>query len=300
MPSSAALCVLLRVGTALALRAQVGPPSENFHLSTATKWAMASEVGMKRVVNMTDASLNDWWRQEGSFKQAPDTSANRTYSIVAPQFHQCAARFAEDTARSCGGQACDVVFVGDSITELMNGTVCYSNDHTPMRLSFFIPSPWRAHIIAGGGDQTQHTLGHLSRCLPRLRTPKLFVLLIGTNNIGPSGRYSTVMTALGVKAVARALRVAHPEAKILLHAILPRYDFDALEIIREANRQLQGWQEPGVQFVDCGEAFLTKNRTALRQMLPDLLHPSFLGYNEWFKCLRPTIARDLGLPDAMP
>mmetsp|Transcript_26958 Transcript_26958/g.77352 ORF Transcript_26958/g.77352 Transcript_26958/m.77352 type:complete len:333 (-) Transcript_26958:28-1026(-) len=311
-PTRTTLCLWMHLWCVAAIHIQneVARPEEGLHLTSLDSPAfqelrlassvlqsLQAEQGGQPIRPDPESYIDYWWRADGSFQHNADEPADRAFA--APSFQQCAARMKEEAADNCGGEGCDVVFVGDSITEFMNGSYCYGNSSvSDMRLTEIIPSDWRPLILAGAGDQTQHTLGHLGRSLPGLRSPRLFVVMIGTNNLGPTGRFSAEQTVTGIQAVAHAIRKAHPEARLMVHAVLPRTDAPVQEAIDKVNKLLGAWQEPGVQFADCTDVFPKgmENAPALSELAPDLLHPNKLGYKRWFQCLRPLIADQLSLP----
>eukprot|EP00747_Dinoflagellata_sp_TGD_P158493 gnl/TRDRNA2_/TRDRNA2_177817_c0_seq9.p1 gnl/TRDRNA2_/TRDRNA2_177817_c0~~gnl/TRDRNA2_/TRDRNA2_177817_c0_seq9.p1 ORF type:complete len:341 (+),score=18.26 gnl/TRDRNA2_/TRDRNA2_177817_c0_seq9:56-1078(+) len=219
---------------------------------------------------------------------------------------KCNSMLVTRAKENCGGHGCGIIFVGDSLTEHLSGRPsCYRGlDQTAplpgnlsdFNLSMVIPDNWRPFIIAHDGHKTQHTIRDLERTLPWLKTPKVFMVLIGTNNLWRFGRViPTTDTARGVEAAVNYIRGAHPKAKVLLHGILPRgIKIEQKRIqpaIDETNKLLQSFSqsgELGVEYIDCGHVF--RNQTDMLKLMPDLTHPSKLGYIKWFTCLKPLLA----------
>ena len=87
-----------------------------------------------------------------------------------------------------------------------------------------------------GGDQTQHVLWRLENGNIDGISPKLAVLMIGTNNAG-CGTPEEI--AAGVKAIVEKLHAKLPEIKILILAIFPRGadNNDALRKVNMADQQ---------------------------------------------------------------
>eukprot|EP00747_Dinoflagellata_sp_TGD_P165633 gnl/TRDRNA2_/TRDRNA2_187176_c0_seq1.p1 gnl/TRDRNA2_/TRDRNA2_187176_c0~~gnl/TRDRNA2_/TRDRNA2_187176_c0_seq1.p1 ORF type:complete len:346 (+),score=36.83 gnl/TRDRNA2_/TRDRNA2_187176_c0_seq1:45-1082(+) len=246
------------------------------------------------------------WRLEGSFSCNTTVPTQRSDKMVYGRNAECDAELDARVGNNCGGEGCGLVLVGDSIFELIMGTMCYSKEG-PIPQNFssdrdrdaILPKKWRPLILARAGDQTHHTLFNLGHTLPLLKTPKVFFVMIGTNNVGGQGRFGAEDTAAGVKAVVSKLRQAHPGAKVLLHGILPRSDLPVQDTIDRANELIRQDVQPGVHYIDCGHVFPHKGdvvaldeqseREAASALMPDWLHPGYLGYAAWFACLRPIL-----------
>eukprot|EP00747_Dinoflagellata_sp_TGD_P158481 gnl/TRDRNA2_/TRDRNA2_177817_c0_seq64.p1 gnl/TRDRNA2_/TRDRNA2_177817_c0~~gnl/TRDRNA2_/TRDRNA2_177817_c0_seq64.p1 ORF type:complete len:295 (+),score=19.14 gnl/TRDRNA2_/TRDRNA2_177817_c0_seq64:56-940(+) len=229
----------------------------------------------------------------------PARAAERTDTNHIPNYAKCNAELVARAKENCGGHGCGIIFVGDSLTEHLSGRPsCYRGlDQTAplpgnlsdFNLSMVIPDNWHPFVIAHGAHKTQHTIRDLERTLPWLKTPKVFMVLIGSNNLlwGTPPKE----TARGVAAVVDRIRAAHPKAKVLLHGILPRGVPGLQPKIDETNDLLQSFgqsHQPGVEYIDCGHVF--RNQTDMLKLMPDLTHPSKLGYIKWFTCLKPLLA----------
>eukprot|EP00747_Dinoflagellata_sp_TGD_P158457 gnl/TRDRNA2_/TRDRNA2_177817_c0_seq40.p1 gnl/TRDRNA2_/TRDRNA2_177817_c0~~gnl/TRDRNA2_/TRDRNA2_177817_c0_seq40.p1 ORF type:complete len:351 (+),score=18.75 gnl/TRDRNA2_/TRDRNA2_177817_c0_seq40:56-1108(+) len=229
---------------------------------------------------------------------------------------KCNSMLVTRAKENCGGHGCGIVFVGDSIMEHLTDHDCYTGSNlttginltatrmvhrnmlnsSDFNLSMVIPDYWHPFLLSYPGQGTQHTIRDLERTLPWLKTPKVFMVLIGTNNLWRFGRViPTTDTARGVEAAVNYIRGAHPKAKVLLHGILPRgIKIEQKRIqpaIDETNKLLQSFSqsgELGVEYIDCGHVF--RNQTDMLKLMPDLTHPSKLGYIKWFTCLKPLLA----------
>ena len=208
-------------------------------------------------------------------------------------FLQRHREFLEEAART---PRCDVLFLGDSITDMWrdeerNGVVRGKKVWD----KYF--APLHALNFAIGGDRTQHVLWRIQEGeLDRLR-PKVIVLLIGSNNTGfereagKAGRprNQTPEVIAGVKAVVAALRAKRPESKILLLGIFPRGeqpDLPQRRQIREANAALSSLHDgKHVHFLDIGEKFLKPDGAISRALVPDATHPNDKGYEVWAKAI---------------
>jgi len=105
----------------------------------------------------------------------------------------------------------DVAFVGDSITARWRGNENWQRHW----------GAYRAVNMGIGGDQTQHVLWRLQQGDLEGYQAKLFVVMIGTNNMW--GRDADpAHAAAGVKAVLDLIQSKQPQARILLMSLLPR------------------------------------------------------------------------------
>jgi hypothetical protein len=160
---------------------------------------------------------------------------------------------------------------------------------------------WREHFeqwaplnLAIGGDRVQDVGWRLQNgLLPDSLQPELFVLMIGTNDLGNGERWEVV--AEEVALLIEQLRRVRPHAHVLLHAVLPRGgDVEPLtprfrrtpwwngpqnahyEPIRRLNGRLRdtctrhGQQ---MSFVDCSHVVLARGYTPADQLAAEQLPP---------------------------
>jgi beta-glucosidase len=184
----------------------------------------------------------------------------------------------------------DLIFVGDSITHGWEGSGAdvwkkYYGARNAVNLGI-------------GGDQTSHVLWRLDHGNIDGISPKLAVVMIGTNNAGQQPPQSPEQTARGVEAVVRRLQKKLPQTKILLLAIFPR-GADNNDTIRKTNTaanaiiaKLANGQT--VFYLDIGPQFLAADGTLSKTIMPDLLHPNAQGYEIWAKAIEPTVAKLMG------
>mmetsp|Transcript_99673 Transcript_99673/g.277591 ORF Transcript_99673/g.277591 Transcript_99673/m.277591 type:complete len:296 (+) Transcript_99673:100-987(+) len=241
--------------------------------------------------------------------EAGDPSVPATRSALWARDRRGCARALQARARhNCGGR-CSLVFVGDSILESLAGGSCYDPKlQSPAARQAFeaaLPKRWQAAILAGGGDQTQHTLRHLDLCLPALHTPRAFFVLLGSNNLVLQGSMTPAQTLRGLRAVVDALQRGHPGAVVMLHAILPRSNDQAhfqkdpskffQRKIDRTNQLIRDFAEgnKSVVYIDCGGVFPRGTGQATRALMPDFIHPNPEGYRRWFRCLVPIFGRVL-------
>jgi lysophospholipase L1-like esterase len=180
----------------------------------------------------------------------------------------------------------DIYFEGDSITEqwLGPGKPVWDKEYGAMKAASF----------GVGGDRTQHVIYRLENGELDGVDPKLFVLMIGTNNVGS---YKPEDTAAGVKKIVSIMRERKPNAKILLLAIFPR-GADAKDGARKKNvavNEIISKLDDGkmIRYLDIGDKFLDKDGSLSKEISPDLLHFNAKGYQIWADAIRLPIAEML-------
>jgi len=194
-----------------------------------------------------------------------------------------------------------LVFLGDSITQGWSGKGKSVWDK--MYVS-------RKAVNFGiGGDRTEHVLWRLANGNFNGLSPKLIVLMIGTNNTGHVGRPQKELkdaiyhctaeeTAQGVTQIVETLKKKCPTSKILLLGIFPRGETpaDLKRQQNEATNALIAKLADGisVQYLDLATNFLQADGTLTREIAPDLLHLSEVGYQKWADAIEPKIKDLLG------
>ena len=178
----------------------------------------------------------------------------------------------------------DLLMIGDSITHGWEGRgkevwAKYYDKRNAVNLGI-------------GGDRTQHVLWRLDNGNIDGISPKLAVLMIGTNN---SGSNTPEEIADGVKAIVEKLRAKLPETKVLILAIFPR-GTDNNDARRQVNQKANAIianlaDNKNVFFLDINQKFLTPEGVLTKEVMPDLLHPHEMGYGIWAEAMEPTIAK---------
>lgn len=183
----------------------------------------------------------------------------------------------------------DLVFLGDSITQGWEG----AGKPTWDRLF----APRRAANFGFSGDRTEHVLWRLANGEIVGLDPRLVVIMIGTNNIG-HGSSTPGQTADGVRAIVTKLLTELPKTKILLLGIFPRSERpdDPLRVkAAEATAAFKDLADgKRVFFQDIGHAFVYRDGSLRKFLMPDLLHLSPDGYELWGKAIAPTVDRLIG------
>ena len=176
-----------------------------------------------------------------------------------------------------------VLFVGDSITDGWRGKGKQTFQDTYGGMD-----PLNIGI---GGDRTQHVLWRLEHGEVEGISPRVAVLMIGTNNLGSN---TNEEIAAGVTKIVRTLREKLPRTKVLLLAIFPRGarpDDPNRARIRAINEQLAKLDDGGktVKYLDIGPKFLADDGTLPKEIMPDALHPNEKGYEIWAEAMGPTL-----------
>jgi hypothetical protein len=170
------------------------------------------------------------------------------------------------------GARSDVLFLGDSITDLLargSGKLLWDAFYTPLgALDFGIV-----------GARTSHVLWQVETGQVAIAAPKVVVLLIGTNNLTAGEAPADV--AAGVEKIVNTIGAQLPETRVLLLGILPR-GASANDPLRpriaETNRRLAELADDRVTYLDIGPWFVEPNGALSLVLMPDALHPSYWGY----------------------
>ena len=179
----------------------------------------------------------------------------------------------------------DLLFLGDSITA--------GWQENPVWQKFY--GDRKAANFGIGGDRTEHVLWRLENGEGDGLSPKVVVLMIGTNNLGVN---KDEEIAEGVKAVVAKLRSKFPAAKVVLLGIFPRgakrdktQERTAVEPrVGQINAMISKLgDEKTVFYRDIGDRFLAPDGQAQREIMPDYVHLSLQGYQAWADAIEPTL-----------
>jgi lysophospholipase L1-like esterase len=193
-------------------------------------------------------------------------------------------RNAENAKIAAAGQHAPVLFLGDSITDLLS-----TGAGQPAWQSFL--APLGAVNFAVGGAFTSNVLWQIETGQVAAVRPDVIVLQIGTNNLG-AGHSATAVVA-GITKVVNELQRQLPDSRILLVCILPRganaSDPFRAKII-QINRQISALNDAdAVRFLNVGTQLLEGDGSLSSRVMPDYLHPSLFGYLEYLSAIGPTL-----------
>ena len=146
------------------------------------------------------------------------------------------------------------------------------------------------------GDRTQHVLWRLEHGHLEGISPKLAVIMIGTNNSNGDDNTAEEI-ADGIIAICKKLRADCPKTKILILAIFPRGTEPSQQ--REKNDKasmLASKIADGkmIHYLDINDKFLTKDGFLSMKIMPDYLHPNEEGYKIWAEAIEPKVAELMG------
>jgi beta-glucosidase len=181
----------------------------------------------------------------------------------------------------------DLIFIGDSITDAWDGAGRKVWEH------YYGD---RNAVNAGiGGDRTQHVLWRLQHGNIKGISPKLAVIMIGTNNAGSN---TSEEIAEGVTAIVDYLQKETPKTKILLLGIFPRGATPAdqrRQVNEGANKIIAKLdQREGVVYQDIGDVFTDEQGNLSREVMPDLLHLNAASYQKWAEAIEPNVSKLMG------
>ena len=174
--------------------------------------------------------------------------------------------------------------MGDSITHGWEGA------GKPVFEEFF--GKYNTLNIGFSGDRTEHVLWRLQHGAVEGISPKVLVMMIGTNNTGHR-QDAPEHTALGISLILSELQKRLPETQILMLGIFPR-DAETTGPLRQINdkiNQILSRMEDGhqVHYLNINDIFLTEEGTLPREVMGDLLHPGEKGYRMWAEAVAPVV-----------
>jgi lysophospholipase L1-like esterase len=197
----------------------------------------------------------------------------------------------EIRALKAAGKHADVVFIGDSITQgwEKEGQKVWDANY----------AQYNALALGFGGDRTENVLWRLQHGEVDGISPKVAVLMFGTNNTGHRME-NAALTAAGIRRNIDELRRRLPDTKILLLAIFPRGQKadDPMRLLNERiNAIIAGFADGRhVFFQDINQAMLDADGTLSKEIMPDLLHPNEKGYEIWARSMKPQLQSLLNSP----
>lgn len=185
----------------------------------------------------------------------------------------------------------DLVFIGDSITDF------WQNRGKDVWQKYF--TQYKSLNLGISADRTEHVLWRLDHGQLNGNQPKLFVVMIGTNNTGhrPADKESTEDTVSGIKAIIDRLTQKAPQSKVLLLAIFPRGATakDGARIRNDAvNAEIQKFADnKHVFWMNINDKLLEADGTLSKEIMPDLLHPNAKGYEIWAEAIMPFVNKTI-------
>ena len=173
----------------------------------------------------------------------------------------------------------DVVFLGDSITDRWSSV----GEESWRKLARYKPVDFGVE-----GDCTENLLWRVEHGELDAISPKVVVLLIGSNNVFYFADEMPEWTANGVEKIVTLIQKRSPATKVLLLGIFPRDERESrvrrtITAVNEKIRLLDNGAH--VHFVDIGDQFLDGNGDIPDDIMPDKVHLSAKGYDLWYRSL---------------
>jgi lysophospholipase L1-like esterase len=191
----------------------------------------------------------------------------------------------------------DIYFEGDSITRRWGAT-----DY-PRLLAHWKKHyhGWNAANFGWGGDTTHNILWRLQNGELDGVSPRIIVLQAGTNNLpwsGPADDAAVADVGGGIKAIMAAFQQQAPDATIVLTALFPRPQNQALApAIAQINEQLATLADGmKIRFFSINDQLTDDHDNLLPGISGDGLHLEEKGYEVWAAALGPIFTEVLGPP----
>lgn len=182
-----------------------------------------------------------------------------------------------------------VVFIGDSITQGWG------------KFPEIWEKAWGKYKPANfgiGGDRTQHVIWRIEEGELDKISPKVAVLMIGTNNTMDD---SAKDIAKANRKIVSMIQDKLPNTKILLLAVFPRgprsmrggvadpweMRMDKIRAINADMTKLDNGKS--IRFLDLGPKFTSADGTIAHAIMPDQLHLSAAGYEIWVEGMAPLL-----------
>jgi lysophospholipase L1-like esterase len=179
----------------------------------------------------------------------------------------------------------NVLFLGDSITDFLQNA-----SGGPVWDEYF--APLSSLNFGVGGIRTSHVLWQIETGEVAMATPKVIVLLIGSNNLGIA-KQEPEEVAAGIEKIVAELGEQLPDTRVLLLGILPRGpkpDDPFRAQIARVNSLISDLDDGNrVTFLDIGNVFLSKDGSISPDVMPDGAHPSLYGYELYTEAMLPTL-----------
>ena len=187
----------------------------------------------------------------------------------------------------------DLLFIGDSITH------GWENKKAKATWDKYYAHR-KPYNIGYSGDRTENVLWRLNNGEIDNISPKVAVIMIGTNNtdgVHFPVAHSGAKVAQGINEICQTLRTKLPNTKILILSTFPfgQKPNARRDVIDETNRIVSKLQDnKNIFFLDISQKFLNPDQTMEKEIMPDFLHPSAKGYQIWAQAMEPILTKLLG------
>lgn len=172
----------------------------------------------------------------------------------------------------------DLIIMGDSLTNFWE-----NEGKIPWKEKF---SPHKKVLMGNAGDATYHLLWRLQNSCLDKTSPKLIIILIGSNNL--TSGYSNDEIIAGNAAVIHLVKEKAPTSKILLLGLFPRNGLN--NRIKAINPELAKLAaSENIMFLDLQNIFINEDGSLKQNLYTDGTHLSTEGYNKYADALIPVI-----------
>lgn len=197
------------------------------------------------------------------------------YSILCLLFCVYFTRVTSDYVNNNNNSYAKVVFVGDSITYywMTDGNETWNQYY----------AQYDAKDVGVPGDTTENLYYGLLHGLVDNLTPKVAVLMIGTNNLNPGQNDTNQVIFDQINTIIHELRAKIKGVRILLLGILPRENVQYCDRIHVINSMISKYDDGKmVRFLDMEASFeISSGKLISDYYKPDLIHLSSKGYQVW-------------------
>ncbi len=275
-----ALCVLVGLGLAPAfVLGQVNPAAPASKPAAAAMLPPTPE--QRKVIDQANRQPADQPAPKLDLRTSINGEPNPNFGQIDAGFQGVHKKFLERRSKPVG-----LLFLGDSITA-----------GWPRARQLF-DERYGKYDVANfgiGGDRTQHVLWRIENGELDGISPKVVVLMIGTNN---SGLPAEQMTA-GVTKIVEAIHAKLPNTKVLLLGIFPRSekatdakgDPSPIRVkLQQVNANLAKLDDgKQTRYLEIWKQFLGEDGSLSKEIMPDFLHPSAKGYQIWADTMQPLL-----------
>jgi len=185
-------------------------------------------------------------------------------------------------AQACKADACDLLMLGDSITDAFDGDAPFVKNPNQSGLSVIEKNFAELKIVnAGiGSDRTQNLLWRIERMPLEKLQPKIITLMIGINNISSGNKPQII--AEGIEGIINHLSKRLPDTKILLIATLPTRKADLNKARQELHDILitTEWQK-NVKLIDLDKTMKDDKGLLKQEATFDDIHLTAIGFQMW-------------------
>lgn len=184
----------------------------------------------------------------------------------------------------------ELIFLGDSITDGWNTQIWNE------QLSQYKPAN-----MGISSDGTQHLLYRIELFQKKYpeATPKLFFIMIGTNNVSIKKK-DNIGVIEGIMANVDFVYKNYPKSKIIVSTLTPTrransgFNKENLDYIdNEVTKRLKKYASSRVSRLNSTKAFLNKDGSQKKELFSDGCHLTQAGYQLWTSLITPELKKRL-------